>query len=428
MEDGDVVVPVLETHGEETVNERINNLFKTPIGLMNTLTATQGWIQDRIYVGTTLDEIKTKKRDYDECWKEFVNVHEQYIRLIVHEEEMESARCSYKEQMMRKMHLDELMASWQRRLKLKARERGEVSSSSGKTSRSSVSKSMSRSLKLSTVSRKREKLALAQLKRTQLFKQHGLERKMEEFNYQEAMEAQMEEEQSLVSLNVYDKEVDVASKDEDTNKYTATIVLQQPQTLSPFVQPYVTQVPPEQPSSIPLQTVHTASLPKRQVGQFEVQLLSTQPYVTEVPPERQQNMLSQPVPITHLAREGVEQPHPNDIDRGEEMVRALRQVVSLPKIKYTDFNGDAINYASFMHNFETCLEKDNSGNCTRLQLLIQHCNGKAREAIESCVNLPAEEGYNTAKNTLYENFGKPHIIAKAYRVIPCQIIRFFGKM
>ena len=213
MEDGDVVVPVLETHREETVNERINNLFKTRIGLMNTLTATQGWIQERIYVGTTLDEIKTKKRDYDECWKEIVNVHEQYIQLLVHEKEMESARCSYKEQMTREMHLDEIMASWRRRLKLEARERGEeVSSSSGKTSRSSVSKSMSRSSKLSTVSRKREKLALAKLKRTQLFKQHELERKMAELNYQkEAMEAQMEEERALVSLNVYDE------VEEDTN-------------------------------------------------------------------------------------------------------------------------------------------------------------------------------------------------------------------
>ena len=326
-----------------------------------------------------------------------------------------SARCSYKEQMTRKMHLDELTASWQRTLELEARERGEVSSSSGKTSRSSVSKSMSRSSKLSTVSRKREKLALAQLKRTQLFKQHELERKMAELNYQkEAMEAQMEEERALVSLHVYDKEVDVVSKEEDTNKYTATGVLQQPQTLSPFAQPYVTQVPPEQPSNMPPQPVHTASFPMRNVEQFEVQLQSAQPYVIEVPPEQQQNMLSQPVLITHLPREEVKQPHAKDIDRGEEMVRALRQVVSMPKIKYMHFNGDAINYASFMHNFETCLEKDNPDNCTRLQLLIQHCNGKAREAIESCGNLPAEEGYNTAKNTLYENFGKPHIIAKAY--------------
>ena len=58
-----------------------------------------------------------------------------------------------------------------------------------------------------------------------------------------------------------------------------------------------------------------------------------------------------------------------------------------------------------MHNFETCLEKDNPDNSRRLQLLIQHCYGKAREAIESCVNLPVEEGYYVAKNTLSENFG-----------------------
>ena len=30
------------------------------------------------------------------------------------------------------------------------------------------------------------------------------------------------------------------------------------------------------------------------------------------------------------------------------------------------------------------------------------------------MNLPVEEGYYVAKNTLHENFGKPHIIAKAH--------------
>ena len=36
------------------------------MGNMNNFTATQGWIQERVYVGTTLDEIKTKKMDDDE--------------------------------------------------------------------------------------------------------------------------------------------------------------------------------------------------------------------------------------------------------------------------------------------------------------------------------------------------------------------------
>ena len=66
-----------------------------------------------------------------------------------------------------------------------------------------------------------------------------------------------------------------------------------------------------------------------------------------------------------------------------------------------------------MHNFETCFEKGNPDNSRRLQVLIQHCYDKARKAIESCVNLPVDEGYYVAKNILRENFGKPHIIAKA---------------
>jgi hypothetical protein len=34
--------------------------------------------------------------------------------------------------------------------------------------------------------------------------------------------------------------------------------------------------------------------------------------------------------------------------------------------------------------------------------------------VESCVNIPEEHGYQAAKETLRENFGKPHIIAQAY--------------
>ena len=77
----------------------------------------------------------------------------------------------------------------------------------------------------------------------------------------------------------------------------------------------------------------------------------------------------------------------------------------MPKIKYMHFDGDAINYASFTNNFETCLERKNLNNSTRLQLLIQHCNGKARDAIKSCVNLPVQEGYFTAKKPYMRTLG-----------------------
>ena len=133
---------------------KINALFKTRIHLMNTLTETQGWIHEAIYAGETVDNIKTKKLHYDECWREFVNTHEQYIELLVSEEEKDIACRSYKEQMTRKMHLDEMMVSLRRSLKLASRQRGDDASSfSGKSKRSSASKS-SHSSKFSTVSKK----------------------------------------------------------------------------------------------------------------------------------------------------------------------------------------------------------------------------------------------------------------------------------
>ena len=86
----------------------------------------------------------------------------------------------------------------------------------------------------------------------------------------------------------------------------------------------------------------------------------------------------------------------------------------MPKIEYTRFEGDALKYVSFMHNFETFLEKDNPDNSRRLQLLTQHCFGKAKDAIESFVNLSVDEGYYVAKNAFHENLGLPHIIVKAH--------------
>ena len=59
-----------------------------------------------------------------------------------------------------------------------------------------------------------------------------------------------------------------------------------------------------------------------------------------------------------------------------------------------------MKYASFTHNFETCLEKDNPYNSRRLQLLIQHFLGIF---IESCVNLPVDEGYYLAGKDLRKN-------------------------
>jgi hypothetical protein len=98
--------------------EKINALFKTRIHLMNTLTETRGWIQEAIYAGESVDNIEARKEHYDERWREFVSKHEQYMELLVSKEEKDVASRSYKELMTKKMRLDEMVMSLQRRLTL----------------------------------------------------------------------------------------------------------------------------------------------------------------------------------------------------------------------------------------------------------------------------------------------------------------------
>ena len=103
---------------ERMEREKINALFKTRIHLMNTLTETRGWIQEAIYAGESVDNIEARKEHYDERWREFVSKHEQYMELLVSKEEKDVASRSYKELMTKKMRLDEMVMSLQRRLTL----------------------------------------------------------------------------------------------------------------------------------------------------------------------------------------------------------------------------------------------------------------------------------------------------------------------
>ncbi|CAB4028223.1 Hypothetical predicted protein, partial [Paramuricea clavata] len=273
---------------------------------------TKGWIQKAIYAGEPVANIKTKKEHYDECWREFVSKHEQYMELLVSEEEKDIASRSYKELMTKKMHLDEIVMSLRRRLELESRQKEEDASSfSGKSRRTLASKS-SHSSKFSTVSKRKEQLALAQLKRSQLLKQHELERRMTELNFEkEYMEARMEEERAI---------------HENVNKNT--LPMNQGQGLSPLSQPYVPQEQIVQGTNISSPQVCKVYSPERHAEQYNVPLQLTQTYPQQEQPNR------------FTRREGPTKHTVKEIDTGEEMVRALRQVVSMPKIKYMHFDAE----------------------------------------------------------------------------------------
>ena len=85
------------------------------------------------------------------------------MELLLSEEEKDIASRSYEELMTKKMYLEEMVMSLRRRLLLASRQNGgDASSFSGKSRRTLASKSR-HSSKFSTVSKKKEQLALAQL-------------------------------------------------------------------------------------------------------------------------------------------------------------------------------------------------------------------------------------------------------------------------
>ena len=86
-------------------------------------------------------------------------------------------------------------------------------------------------------------------------------------------------------------------------------------------------------------------------------------------------------------------------------IKRLATHFALPKSELMSFDGDPLKYFLFMRSFENSVKKDTDDKSRRLQLLIQHCSGKAKKVIESCVLLEPDEGYEEAKNLLAERFG-----------------------
>ena len=76
----------------------------------------------------------------------------------------------------------------------------------------------------------------------------------------------------------------------------------------------------------------------------------------------------------------------------------------MPKREFLYFDGNPVNYARFIRNFELNVGNKVHETSVKLSFLIQYTIGAAQEAIENCVILPADEGYTKAKEILRKNF------------------------
>ena len=69
-----------------------------------------------------------------------------------------------------------------------------------------------------------------------------------------------------------------------------------------------------------------------------------------------------------------------------------------------------------MADFEAHVESrlNPTDDASKLQYLIEYCKGGARKLIEFCSVLDFSAKYQKAKQLLFENYGRPHVIARTY--------------
>lgn len=105
------------------------------------------------------------------------------------------------------------------------------------------------------------------------------------------------------------------------------------------------------------------------------------------------------------------------LEKQNEITALLVQQQSLsflPKRDIQSFDGDPLQYHTFMRAFEHSIEEktDNYKDC--LYFLEQYTRGQPRELVRSCQHMAHDRGYAKAKHLLQEHFGNTQKIASAY--------------
>lgn len=91
-----------------------------------------------------------------------------------------------------------------------------------------------------------------------------------------------------------------------------------------------------------------------------------------------------------------------------------QQRSSLPKRDIQVFDGDPLQYHTFLRAFENGVESKPDSYSDCLYFLEQFTRGRTRDLVRSCQHMDPERGYAQAKVLLQEHFGDEHRIAAAY--------------
>lgn len=90
----------------------------------------------------------------------------------------------------------------------------------------------------------------------------------------------------------------------------------------------------------------------------------------------------------------------------------VMSLINLPKIELEVFDGDPMQYHSFMTMFDELVDGVAADDRWKLTRLIQYTSGKAKEAIRYCTLIAGGKGYQQAREVLHNRFGNMHLVTE----------------
>lgn len=116
------------------------------------------------------------------------------------------------------------------------------------------------------------------------------------------------------------------------------------------------------------------------------------------------------------------------LERQNEITSLLvnqQSLSSLPRRDIPIFDGDPLQYKTFMGTFEHSIEAKTHSAKDCLYFLEQYTRGHPQELVRSCIHMPNDSGYIKAKFLLQEHFGSSMKITFAYmsKVFSCPVIK-----
>ena len=109
----------------------------------------------------------------------------------------------------------------------------------------------------------------------------------------------------------------------------------------------------------------------------------------------------------------------------QDPLHQLVAALTLPHPELPKFNGNPMEYSTFMMAFTSRIESRTSNNADRLYFLDQLLEGEAKDVIGGCLHMEPFLGYIEAKSILQREYGDPYKVATSYtkKVLSWPIIK-----